>query len=68
MGNCAERDFSEVWHSIEAARVRNAPYPACYNIEAPSGARLADDLKQAFVPLSELVKLRDDNRGARRPA
>lgn len=55
MGNCAGRPFEEVWHSRQAARVRNAPYPACYDIEAPSGERLADNLKDTFIPLSQLA-------------
>lgn len=56
MGNCLNHSFEEVWHSEQAEQVRNAKYPACYNISAPSGARLADDLKEAFVPVSRLVE------------
>ena len=62
MGNCTERGFAEVWHSVEAEQVRRSPYPACYNIKSPSGARLADDLKEAFIPITELVRSRSASK------
>lgn len=55
MGNCLDQSFATVWNSRQAEQVRNAKYPACYNIAAPSGARLSDDLKETFVPVANLV-------------
>ena len=45
MGNVADRSFEAVWHSEQAEKVRNAPFPACYLIKGPDGKRLADELK-----------------------
>src|SRR6185503_3517815 len=42
MGNCTYQSFETVWNSAQAAGVRSAPYPPCYQIESPSGERLAD--------------------------
>ncbi|APR88649.1 hypothetical protein A7982_13998 [Minicystis rosea] len=67
MESCADRTFTEVWSSIEAERVRNARYPACYDIEAPSGARLADDLKDGFVPAARLLRAAPSGARSRVP-
>lgn len=49
MGNVLNRSFAEVWHSEEADRLRNARFPACYKISAPSGEKLQDHLRAEYA-------------------
>jgi len=49
MGNVAHESFGTVWRSAEADAVRSQPFPGCYKIAGPDGARLQDHLKPEFV-------------------
>lgn len=48
MGNVTQVSFESVWNSLEAEKVRNAPFPACYRIQSPTGERLEQFLKPEF--------------------
>ncbi len=48
MGNIRHSSFEEVWHSAKAHKVRNMPFPPCYQIEGPDGKSLADQLKPEY--------------------
>ncbi|MDH3998870.1 MAG: SPASM domain-containing protein, partial [Desulfuromonadales bacterium] len=48
MGNVRHNSFEEVWRSAEAEKVRNFPYPPCYQIRSPDGTSLADQLKPEY--------------------
>lgn len=65
MGNCLDHSFEAVWHSQAAENVRNAPHPACYQIEGPDGSKLADHLRPELIPASKLMRaMRPDPRSA----
>lgn len=49
MGNVRDRSFAEVWRSEAAEAVRNQPFPGCYKIAGPDGARLQDHLKPEYA-------------------
>jgi MoaA/NifB/PqqE/SkfB family radical SAM enzyme len=49
MGNVARASFDSVWRSPEAEAVRHQPFPGCYKIAAPDGARLQDHLKLEYA-------------------
>lgn len=50
MGNIAHKPFVEVWNSVTAHNVRNAPYPPCYKIRSSDGSlALEDNLRPEFA-------------------
>ena len=48
MGNVQDSSFAGVWHSVEARRVRESPFPPCYQIRSPGGLALMDQLKLEY--------------------
>ncbi len=49
MGNVRCVPFRDVWNSVAAHRVREAPFPPCYRIRNDAGAALMDHLKPEYV-------------------
>jgi MoaA/NifB/PqqE/SkfB family radical SAM enzyme len=63
MGNLRDQSFAQVWNSELAAKVREAPYPACYRIENAQGEALADHLKEEYKSAAPpLVTIRQSLR------
>lgn len=48
MGNVAERSFKEVWHSKQAAAVRDFPVPACYLIKDDNNLPLLGNVRPEY--------------------
>lgn len=49
MGSILDTSFEVVWHSDLAAKVREAKYPACYNIQNAEGEALRNELRPEYV-------------------
>jgi MoaA/NifB/PqqE/SkfB family radical SAM enzyme len=56
MGNLQNKSIQDIWHSDLAAKVRDAKYPACYNIKNAEGAALRDNLRPEYVNIAPLLE------------